>query len=96
MEDKEYIKNISSESSDELIDNLFSYGHDFYYDDLWRATVREIAKRLKVDAVEVVRCRDCLYGKHKHQDQTDCYYEDLPTPHEPEFFCGYGIRREQP
>lgn len=43
----------------------------------------------------IVCCKDCIYGKHMHQDQIDCYYDDLPTPHEPEFFCGYGERREQ-
>lgn len=49
MTDEEYIKNIATESSINLVENLFSYGHDFYYDDLWRATIREIAKRLGVE-----------------------------------------------
>lgn len=39
-----------------------------------------------VDAVEVVRCRDC-----KHWNYGDCYRLELSMPDD---FCSYGERKE--
>lgn len=39
-----------------------------------------------VDAVEVVRCKDCKYWAHG-----DCYRLELSRPND---FCSYGERRE--
>ena len=45
MSDEEYIKNISSISTEELFNSLEYYGYDSYYNDLWRATIEELKKR---------------------------------------------------
>jgi hypothetical protein len=45
MSDEEYIKNISSVSTEELFDALEYYGYDSYYAVLWRATIEELKKR---------------------------------------------------
>lgn len=49
------------------------------------------------DVVEVVRCKDCDYGKCKHQDMHLCYKDGKDVPpdfHEPEWFCADGQRLE--
>ena len=53
MTDKEYIANIKNVSSKELIDDLIYYGVDNYYYDLWKATLKEVARRLgiKVESI---------------------------------------------
>lgn len=62
--------------------------------------VRDIEDAPTVDAVEVVRCKDC---KHYHKiTETDkhcrcdifCGCYDKPYPTEPDDFCSYGERRE--
>lgn len=47
MNDEEYIKNISSISTEELFNSLEYYGYDSYYADLWRATIDELKKRIE-------------------------------------------------
>ena len=47
----------------------------------------EIAMRLPaVDAVEVVRCKDCKYW-----DFGDCFRQELTRPDD---FCSYGERKD--
>ena len=57
-----------------------------------------------VSAVPVVRCRECIHGRFKHQDMYECLHdadidENTGVPygfidfHEPDFFCAYGERR---
>ena len=62
-----------------------------------------------VDAVEVVRCKDCKYGenidtknapyKYYKPDCVVCKCEDVvgdePMIYLPSHFCGYGERREE-
>lgn len=54
---------------------------------------------------EIVRCRDCVHGRYKHQDMTECIHDaDLDEHgfvesgftewHDPNFFCAYGERKE--
>lgn len=45
MNDEEYIKNISSVSTEELFNALEYYGYDSYYAVLWKATIEELKKR---------------------------------------------------
>ena len=47
MNNEEYIKNISSVSTEELFNSLEYYGYDSYYAVLWRATIEELKKRIK-------------------------------------------------
>ena len=48
-----------------------------------------------VDAVEVVRCKDCKYNDHKKAFRPEgiwcCYWGVDPNPAD---FCSYGERRE--
>ena len=44
-----------------------------------------------VDAVPVVRCREC---KHHHDCETHfCYALGMDCPDDSEFFCSYGERK---
>lgn len=47
MTDKEYIENIDKIDTDELFDNLEYFGVDGYYQDVWRATIEELKKRVR-------------------------------------------------
>ena len=62
--------------------------------------ISEIDKLPTVDAVEVVRCREC---KHHHWEQEPCHGKSIhycKLPHMrgvevfKEFFCYYGERKE--
>ncbi len=58
------------------------------------------------DVFPVVRCRECIHGRFKHQDMYECLHdadidEETGVPygfidfHEPDFFCGYGKKKEE-
>lgn len=49
-----------------------------------------------VDAVEVVRCKDCKYGEPNGQYGCKCYHYKLYETHEmsPNDFCSHGERKE--
>ncbi len=53
---------------------------------------------LRDGAVPVVRCRECKHGSSGVLD-VNCYHPEYDlcegvTPHEPEFFCAYGERKD--
>ena len=54
-----------------------------------------IDKRPTIDAVEVVRCKDCKYGEERIEDYR-CWMldEDWDIRFSPMHFCSYGRRRE--
>ena len=59
----------------------------------WNGMVRLLEKALTVDAVEVVRCRDC---KHYKPDEYECgcdFAGGLPYV-KADDFCSYGERRD--
>ena len=70
-------------------------------------TVQDAIDLLKaqepVDAVEVVRCRDCKYGLCVKTLTGDCYYECgfqrdeclSDEVYSPDYYCAYGERREE-
>ena len=45
-----------------------------------------IRKRPTVDAVPVVRCKDCVFYDH-----LDCYMNELTRPDD---FCSHGVRKD--
>ena len=48
-----------------------------------------------VDAVEVVRCKDCKhYENHKLKVYENCVRNERYIPMKPDDFCSYGERRE--
>lgn len=58
------------------------------------AIIRETIENFPAaDVVEVVRCREC----RKCTGCDDFWCEEVPegTYHEPDYFCGNGIRREE-
>lgn len=64
----------------------------------WLSECFEIVDAPTVDAVEVVRCRECehyvkLLGEDRRRCSifSGCY--DRPYPTEPEDFCSYGVRQ---
>lgn len=65
----------------------------------------EVEDASDVDVEEVVRCRECIHGRFKHQDMYECLHdadidESTGVPygfidyHEPDFFCAYGEKEE--
>lgn len=65
-----------------------------------RAVFEEIDNARTVDAVEVVRCKDCVHYINLLENGSDyrcsifsgCY--DRPYPTEADDFCSYGERKE--
>ena len=57
---------------------------------LWKYAVRDIMDEETVDAVEVVRCRDCAVPHNKY---TGCpKLNGLVTT--PDFYCPFGKRKD--
>ena len=54
-----------------------------------------IRKRTTVDAVEVVRCKDCLHQTERY-GHMECIHgvSYRNTWNKPDFFCSYGERKE--
>lgn len=50
-----------------------------------------IADAPTVDAVPVVRCKDCVYSKNGNCELGECYNID----YDPEFFCRDGYRGDE-
>lgn len=50
-----------------------------------------------VDAVEIVRCKDCKHLQYQDEedDRGDCDIHDTWFTRTPESFCCYGERREE-
>ena len=79
---------------------FFGLGQD---DECWgfAVPVEEIDKAPTIDAVPVVRCRDCKWFNHYTME---CESDDVATDHEggasfsinfgPDDFCSYGQRKE--
>ena len=76
--------------ANELVSILEEYATGIYYEDIFSMSVlkRIIGERKTVDAVEVVRCKDC---KAFHNGKCDRLL-GLPNPY-PDSFCSYGERR---
>ena len=68
------------------------FGTDHLFID---AIVYEIGTAPTVDAVEVVRCRDCKHYMEHPRTKRMCCYVHLLTPHHMrnDDFCSYGERR---
>lgn len=64
MTDKEYISNIRKIETDELFQQLESFGYDPYYGDLWVAVVDELKRR--IEERPQGECKTC-----RHRDPED-------------------------
>jgi len=57
--------------------------------------LQEEIKRLPtVDAVEVVRCKDCKHYK-EYDGEIECWARPMLFPREPDDYCSMGERREK-
>lgn len=57
-------------------------------DDLYAVTVEAIRQAPTVDAVPVVRCRDCKYSV-----RSICCYHCVPTGFPPDSFCSFAVTK---
>ena len=56
---------------------------------------KEIDKAPTIDAVEIVRCRDCKhYEIHKPKVLENCERNGYIIPMKPDDFCSYGERKD--
>ena len=56
---------------------------------------RHIANSPAVDAVEVVRCKDCKCWQKRYETKGICFkHNSILTFTNPDFYCSYGERRE--
>lgn len=48
-----------------------------------------------VDAVEVVRCEQCIHwNSHRYLQTGSHFCEVFSAHHRPEFYCAYGMRKD--
>lgn len=60
-----------------------------------RRFVRGLAKHGIIDAVEVVRCKDCKYAEHWYGDKARCFlWSENGIDVFEDGYCNYGKRRE--
>lgn len=65
---------------------------DFANKDVWR----ELENAPTIDAVPVVRCRDCMYWDKSWQTIEGCHYCGMIDKQtEGDFFCGDGEREKE-
>lgn len=84
----------------ELARDLSYSAPELFFDKDYLMT--KIARQPAVDAVEVVRCRDCKYGEPTHNAHGEavikceeiCWLCRLPRLMEPDWFCADGERRD--
>ena len=64
------------------------------------AEYADLAKLPAVDAVEVVRCKDCAYARHwyeyahhRYRDKCLCYLWDDGSDVCEDGYCNYGMKR---
>ena len=73
---------------------------DKTYADVWNAVIKILDNAPTIDAVPVVRCRECKYWRkytciHTGQDEGYCVNPDgLDKLAHPEDFCSYGVRKD--
>jgi hypothetical protein len=70
------------------------------YADGWNNAIEIIESAPSVDAVEVVRCKDCKHRREfagNHTEICTCseWGNDMLIMHPDEFFCQYGERRSE-
>jgi hypothetical protein len=76
--------------------------NDFIFDGIKEAIKTQLDMAPAVDAVPVVRCRDCKHGETTHNARGEavikceeiCWLCRLPRLMEPDWFCANGERRD--
>ena len=81
-----------------LDDAIKATHSEIYWTESQQAAVRSfLVKQPKVDAVEVVRCKDCIHNFVRYgENETYCGHPDgLNDRLRPYDFCSYGERKKQ-
>lgn len=77
-----------------VVDLREMYGDYYHYTDGFDDALQVVEDAPTIDAVEVVRCKDCI-----HDNTADCHLCWIENHtlqfinHDAEFFCGKGERR---
>jgi hypothetical protein len=93
--DADKLEKVVSEKFKERYGNtVYQFIHDFF-----RFVIRQIRKAPTIDAVPVVRCKDCKHyspqKKSAHWNCTTLYCNRVVTMKvSPDDFCSYGERKE--
>lgn len=60
-----------------------------------KVAVKYIENAPTIDAVEVVRCKDCKYGEYRKDfDDYECHASGCGLVYDAEFYCADGERRK--
>lgn len=66
-------------------------------DEVWKESneYKQIINAPTIDAVEVVRCKDCKYGEYRKDfDDYECHASGCGLVYDAEFYCADGERRK--
>lgn len=92
----DYLKKAAEESQADFD----KYGGEVgIYAECLEAAIQDITKMTTVDAVSVVRCKDCKksglteFGKRFCSEPMGAFYGCIPV--EDDFFCSGGVRKEK-
>ena len=65
------------------------------FEDDFKKAIKKMPKGIIVDAVPVVRCKDCKhYEIHKPKVLENCERNGYIIPMKPDDFCSYGERKD--
>ena len=88
-------------NADNLLDKAYWHGDKPDYDNLYAdgveaVDVRDIESEPTVDAVRVIRCKDCIYGeKFINGDQNYLYCVYHESPMNINSFCSSGTNTQE-
>lgn len=77
--------------ADALVEAIKDYPYGFR-----GMIVCDIAKQPTIDAVPVVRCKDCKHSEHWYRDKRRCFlWHEVGIGVFEDGFCSYGERSEE-
>lgn len=93
-------KEINRIYQEHYADSAYQFIHDFF-----RAMLKRVRHAPAVDAVPVVRCRECRWGRERNESEARYLIDDVIicssceasdsgwNPVWPEHYCSYGEKR---
>lgn len=87
------IEAISKKFQEHYGNTVYQFIHDFF-----RFVLKQIRKAPTIDAVEVVRCKECIHWYDQEEVCLKIYDDGAASPYawqfrKPEDFCSYGERK---
>ena len=73
------------------------YGDSDYYEGIsqgFNLAIYDVKEAPTIDAVEVVRCKDCKYSKYK-QGELRCYIWSISSKTKEDGYCFCGARMDE-